>query len=324
VIRHSIVIPAYNEAKSIPELYDRVAAVLNGLEGDSEIVFVDDGSTDGTPAAMQAIADRDPRVKVIRFPRNAGKSNGYSAAFGVVEGDYVFTLDADLQDEPAEIPKLKAKLDEGFDLVVGWKHGRFKNEPHKRVPSAVFNALLGWSFGLHLVDSNSGIRGMRRDVARSFVLYGDLYRFIPQLAHVQGYRVTEQPVLHHPRKYDKSKYGPKRFWTGLLDLLTVRFLTRWRDKPLHFFGTVGLLPVALGFGLELWALAAKLILGSTFQEHVAAIVIGVSLILLGFQLVGIGLIGELVTTQLHHMRRRDPEATGAVTRATTREIASVR
>lgn len=300
--RFSVVVPAYNEVATVKVLYERLVPVLDGLEGTWEIVYVDDGSSDGTSAALDELAG-DPRVRVFHQPRNLGKSAAYTVAFEHLRGEIVFTLDADLQDEPKELPNLLAALDGGLDLVVGWKRGRMKNEPLKRIPSGVFNYLMTRSFGLDLKDSNSGIRGMRRAVCDSLVLYGDLYRFIPQLSAVAGFRVGQIPVEHHPRLHGVSKYGAKRFWTGALDLLTVRFLTRYRDQPLHFFATAGAVPLVLGVLLELYVLTSKL-LGNTFQEHVAAIVIGVLLILVGFQGIAVGLIAELISAQLHHLRRR--------------------
>lgn len=300
-IRHSVVIPAYNEVESVRELHARVAPVLDTMGGGWEIVFVDDGSSDGTAAALDAIASEDERVVVIHHPRNFGKSAAYSAAFQEVRGQFVYTLDADLQDDPTELPRLFAELEAGSDLVVGWKKGRMQNEPLKRIPSGVFNWLMTSSFGLKLKDTNSGIRGMRREVTDALVLYGDIYRFIPQLAHTAGFRVTEIPVQHHPRLHGYSKYGPKRFWTGMLDLVSVRFLTHYRERPTHFFATAGLIPLLLGMGLEFYVLAMKL-LGHTFQEHVAAIIVGVLLVLVGVQAVAVGLIAELISAQLHHLR----------------------
>jgi glycosyltransferase involved in cell wall biosynthesis len=301
MIRFSVVIPAYNEVGTVQELYDRVVAVLTQMNEPWEIVYVDDGSHDGTSEALDKLAAADDRVVVIHQPGNFGKSAAYTAAFRRLRGEFVFTLDADLQDEPGEMPNLLAAIRGGSDLVIGWKRGRMQNEPLKRIPSGVFNAMMTRSFGLKLTDSNSGIRGMKRAVADSLVLYGDLYRFIPQLAHTAGFRVTEIPVEHHARKHGVSKYGAKRFWTGALDLLTVRFLTRYRERPLHFFATAGLGPLTIGTLIELMVLASKLA-GHTFQEHVAAIIVGVLLILLGFQAIAVGLIAELISGQLQHIR----------------------
>ena len=293
---YSVVIPAYNEVDSVEELYEELISVLEPHQASFEIVFVDDGSTDGTGEKVDDIQRRDARVRVLRFARNVAKSAAYTAAFRATRGAVVITLDADLQDDPHEIPKLLEMLEQGNDLVVGWKMQRFENEPGKTIPSRLFNALLYRAFGLKLRDSNSGFRAMRSSVAKSFDLYGDMYRFIPQLAFVKGFRVAEVGVAHRKRKYGESKYGPKRFWTGLLDLLTVRFLTRFSQKPLHFLGTMGLAPFVLGVLLEIYVLVQKL-LGDLFQDHIAAIVIGVMLILLGFQCIISGLLGEMLSEQ---------------------------
>jgi glycosyltransferase involved in cell wall biosynthesis len=295
-MHYSVVIAAYNEAESVEELYREVVSVLEALGEIFEILFVDDGSTDGTGERLAELEERDRRVRLIRFVRNFGKSAAYSAAFRAARGDVVVTLDGDLQDDPAEVPKLLAKLDEGNDLVVGWKMQRLEHEPRKTIPSRVFNALLRWSFGLDLRDSNSGSRVMRLPVAQSLHLYGDMYRFIPQLAFSKGFRVAEEGVAHRKRKYGESKYGPRRFWTGLLDLLTLRFITRFSQRPLHFLGTIGLFPLILGVLIEVYVLVSKL-MGETFQSHVAAIVIGVMLMLLGFQCIVTGLLGEMLSAQ---------------------------
>lgn len=289
-LRYSVVIPAFNEAESVAEL---LTELKRALPTDAEFIFVDDGSYDGTGTKLDELAKTEPRCRVIHLQRNFGKSAAYSAGFEQAQGDIVITLDADLQDDPAELPKLLARLSEGYDLVVGWKLGRFGNEPGKTMPSRLFNWLVYLLFGLRLHDSNSGFRAMRRAVAQSLELYGDLYRFIPELAHQRGFRVTEVGVQHRRRKYGRSKYGVSRFWTGVLDLLTVRFITGFTRKPLHFFGTLGLVPLLLGCGIELYVLIRKL-LGGTFQTHVAAIVIGVLLITVGIQLIATGLVGEMI------------------------------
>jgi glycosyltransferase involved in cell wall biosynthesis len=291
----SVVVPALNEVDSIEPLFAEIRDVLEGAGLSFELVFVDDGSTDGTTDRMASLAQADPRVRMVEFVRNFGKSAAYMAGFAEVRGRLVATLDADLQDDPNELPGLIQRLeDEGWDMIIGWKQGRAGNEPHKALPSKVFNGLIALLFGLRLHDSNCGFRIMRQEVARSLDLYGDQYRFIPELAHVKGFRVTEQGVHHRKRRFGRSKYGPKRFWTGLLDLLTVRFITAFADRPLHFFGTFGLPFFLVGGLLEVYVLGAKL-LGSTFQSHVAAIIIGVMLIIMGFQSLITGLIGEMLS-----------------------------
>lgn len=293
-VAYSVVLPTLNESDSIAELYSELVAVLSEIGGPWELIFVDDGSEDSTAAVVEEFAQSDPRVRLLSFTRNFGKSAAYSAAFSVVKGQIVITMDADLQDDPAELPKLLTKLDEGNDLVVGWKIHRLENEPTKTLPSRVFNFLNRVFFGVAFKDQNSGYRVMRRNVARSLEIHGDQYRFIPQLAHLAGFKVAETGVHHRKRKYGQSKYGVSRFWTGLLDLFTVRFLTRFRRRPLHFFGTLALIMVAVGVGLESYVLLNKLA-GEPFQQHLAALIIGVMMILIGFQCIIIGLIGELFT-----------------------------
>jgi glycosyltransferase involved in cell wall biosynthesis len=307
---YSVVIPAYNEVDSVEELYQELISILEPRGESFEILFADDGSTDGTSEKLAEIQQRDTRVRVLRFIRNVEKSAAYTAAFRATRGDVVITLDADLQDDPHEIPKLLERLEEGNDLVVGWKMHRLENEPGKTIPSRLFNALLHRAFGLQLRDSNSGFRVMRNPVAKSLDLYGDMYRFIPQLAFVKGFRVAEEGVAHRKRKYGVSKYGPKRFWTGLLDLLTVRFLTRFSQKPLHFLGTVGLVPFALGVLLEIYVLLQKLT-GDLFQNHIAAIIVGVMLMLLGFQCIVSGLLGEMLSARTHQQTYVTAQESGA-------------
>lgn len=292
----SVVVPGFDEEESIRPLYDEVKQVLDAHGEPWELIFVDDGSRDRTIDAMDAVAAEDSRVIVLKFARNFGKSAAYMAAFAAVRGERVVTMDADLQDDPNEIPKLLTKLESGFDLVVGWKQGRMGNEAHKALPSRVFNRLGTSLFGLTLHDQNCGFRVMKRPVARALDLYGGNYRFIPQLAHVKGFAVTEEGVHHRKRAFGVSKYGASRFWTGFLDVITVRFLTAFAHRPMHFFATVGLLLASPGVLLLLYVLAAKL-LGGTFQEHIAALVVGVMLVLLGNQAALTGLLGELSASQ---------------------------
>ncbi len=304
--RYSVVIPVFNEVDSLYALHGEVTPVMEGLGEDYEVLYVDDGSTDGTAEALDQILEEDGRVRIIRFSRNRGKSATYMEAFRIARGRMVITLDSDLQDDPAEIPGMIGMLKEGCDLVVGWKQGRLENEPLKKTNSGVFNAILRLMFRTGIHDSNSGFRAMSSEVADSLDLYGDLYRFIPQLAHLEGFRVTEHPVRHRNRKHGRSKYGRKRLWTGLLDLLTIRFITTYAvQRPLHFFGTVGLVPFMAGLVLEVYVLIARL-RGGSFQVHVAAIIIGVLLMLIGFQCIITGLIGEMISAQVRSGKGRRP------------------
>lgn len=295
-LHYSIVVPIFNEIESIQELYSEIVKVLGDAKESFEIIFVDDGSTDGSDTKIDALVEKDNRVRAIHFACNLGKSEAYVAGFEAARGQYIVTLDGDLQDDPHEIPAMMTRLNQGFDIVVGWKQGRLDNEPLKAIPSRFFNHLAKVLFGLKLHDSNCGFRVMKRQVANKLDLHGDLYRFIPQLAFFKGFKVAEQAIIHRKRRFGRSKYGAKRFWTGMLDMLTVRFLTRYVHRPLHFFGTVGLVPAIIGLLLELYVLIAK-IAGQTFQQHVAAIIIGALLLIVGFQCIITGLIGEMLSAQ---------------------------
>ncbi|MEX5728357.1 glycosyltransferase involved in cell wall biosynthesis [Rhodovulum iodosum] len=295
----SFVVPAYNEEASIEILAGEIHAAMETIGGTYEIVWVDDGSSDGTTAAMKRTAEQAENVHIVRLGRNMGKSEAYTRGFARAAGRRVVTLDADLQDDPAELPKLLAVMEEGFDLVVGRKLGRMGNEPRKKLVSYPFNLMLRVLFGLQLRDTNSGFRVMRREVAKSLELYGDLYRFIPQISHMNGFLVTECGVIHRKRTFGKSKYGVSRFWTGLLDLVTVAFLGLYVKKPLHFFATLGAAFAVIGVSLELYVLISKLS-GNTFQQHVAAIVIGAMLITLSVQLFMSGVLADMLASQ-HRM-----------------------
>lgn len=309
-MKGSVVIPVYNEEESVGVLHAELQRVLPTLSGEWEIVFVDDGSRDGTWKAIEALVTRSPATRAIRLHRNLGKSPAYVAGFQAARGSVIVTMDGDLQDDPRELPRLLRKMEEtDADLVVGWKHGRERNEPHKKLPSAIYNAMKRRLFGLSLRDSNSGFRLMRREVAEGLQLYGDRYRFIPELAHLQGSKVIECRVRHRPRKFGTSKFGPTRFVTGALDMISLRFLTLYSRRPLHFFGGISLVPFVLGGGLELYVLAQKFLFESTFRTHMAAIVVGVLFLMVGVQLLSIGLVCEMLTAQrpvtvAQHIRER--------------------
>ena len=243
-MKYSIIIPVFNEAASIPQLHDELSVAINEVIASGnkrkksastnqyEIIFVDDGSTDGTTRLLRKLVMEDSHCRLIRFNRNHGKAVAYTAGFDAAAGRYILTLDSDLQDVPSEIPKILTKLvEDEFDLVVGWKSNRFENEPMKALPSKIFNWLKGLLFRLSLHDSNSGFRAMRREVAESLNLHGGQYRFIPEIAQLSGFKVGEAPVHHRARLYGNSKYGPMRFWTGLLDMFSVWFMTAFIRRP---------------------------------------------------------------------------------------------
>ncbi|HWL63546.1 MAG TPA: glycosyltransferase family 2 protein [Steroidobacteraceae bacterium] len=290
----SIVIPAFNEAASLAQLHQELLAALREHEESYEIILVDDGSTDGTDRAMRELSAQDRHVRAFRLPRNQGKSAAYRVGFAHSRGDSIVTLDADLQDDPQEIPGLLRTLrEQNLDLVIGWKQQRLQNEPGKALPSKAFNLALRMLFGLQLHDSNCGFRAMRADVAASLFLRGDYYRFIPQMAHLKGYRIAEHPVQHRRRRHGTSKYGWSRFFTGLLDAIALRFTVSFSEKPLHAFGALSLPFLATGGALELYVLMRK-ISGGAFADHLAALLTGVTMLIVGAQILSIGLVGVLL------------------------------
>ncbi|MHB9028915.1 MAG: glycosyltransferase family 2 protein [Candidatus Latescibacterota bacterium] len=291
----SVVVPLYNERESLAELHGRIVAAVRTLGAEYEIVFVDDGSIDGSFEVLREIRECDPNVKIIRFLANSGKAAGLQAGFDAATGDYLVTMDADLQDDPAEIPALVAALEGGLDMVSGWKKER--HDPlSKTLPSKFFNAVVRFFSGLTLHDFNCGLKAYRTEVVRSFRIYGELHRYIPVLAKYHGFRVGEIPVRHHPRRHGRSKYGAKRFISGFLDLLTVILLTRYTAKPLHFFGSVGLIFCFFGGLIGMYIITLYVKSGfHNIQGRQPLLVGGVFLFLLGVQFISTGLLAELIT-----------------------------
>ena len=290
----SIVIPLHNEERSVALLYDELESALQPLGDDWEAVFVDDGSTDGSFAALTRLHDAESNVRVVRLRRNFGKATALAAGFATARGETVVTIDGDLQDDPAEIPHLLAKLDEGFDLVSGWKIKR-RDPLRRRFLSRVFNWVTGRLSGLRLHDMNCGLKAYRAEVVRGLRLYGELHRFIPVLAHYQGFRVAELPVNHRQRAHGRSRYGLERYLRGFLDLLTVSFIGRYRHRPLHLFGGLGLVLGFLGFAILVYLTIVKLT-GHAIGER-PLLTLGVLLVVVGIQLLSLGLVGEMLTSQ---------------------------
>ncbi|MGA2031429.1 MAG: glycosyltransferase family 2 protein [Thermoguttaceae bacterium] len=294
----SIVIPVFNEADSLNLLYDELSAVAAAQGYAMEVIFVDDGSTDGTWSVISRLAAADPRVSGIRFRRNFGKAAALSAAFEQAQGEWVVTMDADLQDDPQEIPRLLAEAEKGFDVVSGWK--KVRHDPwHKVFPSRVFNCLVSMLTGVKLHDHNCGMKCYRREVLREVRVYGELHRFVPVLAAGRGFRVGEVPVHHRPRRFGHSKYGVSRFVKGFLDLLTVKFITGFGQRPQHVLGTLGLGSFFLGLLVLLYLtgywMASQFCpdLHLTPLHQRPALVYAVGLILFGGQLMSIGILAEL-------------------------------
>ncbi len=304
----SIVIPVLNEADSLAELHGQIDQVAKEHSLDLEIIFVDDGSRDRSWKEIRQLAKKDPRVRGLRFRRNFGKAAGLTAGIRAARGDLIFMMDADLQDDPAEIPNFLAKLGEGFDVVNGWKVRRL--DPwHKVYPSIVFNWLVARLTGLELHDHNCGLKLFKAEVGREIRLYGELHRFIPVLANARGFRVTEVAVNHRVRKHGESKYGMRRFLRGFLDLITVTFLTGYGQRPQHMLGAAGV--VSFGIGL----LGLSYLATAWIMMHVIpiwkAVPIGsrpllpysIALMLLGAQAMSLGLLAELIV----HYTSRDSD-----------------
>ena len=291
----SIVVPVYDEEESVVPLYDAVRAQLDEIGESYEIIFVDDGSRDGSFTVLRALHERDLRVRVIRFRRNFGKTPALVAGFAQARGDIVFTMDADLQDDPTEIPRFLEKLAEGYDLVSGWKYPRH-DPPTKTVPSYFFNRMVGFTTGVKLHDMNCGFKAYRHELLDDIKLYGELHRFVPVLAHQRGFRVTEVKVRHHQRKYGKSKFGARRFLRGFLDLLMVLFLMSYLRTPLRLFGMIGLLATLAGLAVDGYVVADRFLpFGSQQPIHERPLLfVGIMLLIFGVSFILTGLQSEMI------------------------------
>lgn len=298
----SIVIPVFNEVDSLPELHRELSEVL-AESNDYEIIYVDDGSTDGTTEVLIDLATGDGSVKMVQLQRNYGKSAALSEGFKLAAGQAVVTMDGDLQDDPREIPRLVKKLEEGYDLVSGWKKER-RDPASKRWPSKFFNLVTRLMTGVRIHDFNCGLKIYRLAVIKKLDIYGGRHRYIPALAGQQRFRIGELVVNHRPRTHGQSKYGGARFFHGFFDLITILFLNRYTQQPLHLFGLIGLTSFSLGFLVEVYVLYLKYVLGEPFQKHLALLVFGVMIIVIGIQFFSLGLLGEMIarSQQGHEVR----------------------
>ena len=287
----SIVIPVFNEKDSINQLYNEIINSLNIR--DYEIIFIDDGSTDGSSEKVQELIQNNEKVNLIQFYRNYGKSAALSEGFKHSEGDYVVTMDADLQDDPTEIENLINKLEEGFDVVSGWKKNR-KDPLSKRLPTKLFNFITRIFTSVKIHDFNCGLKIYKKSVIKTLDIYGGRHRYIPALAGQKKFKVSEIIVNHRSRKHGVTKYGGRRFFHGFFDLISVLFLSRYIQSPLYFFGQLGLFAFLFGFGIEGYVLYLKYMLGEPFAKHFALLMLGVLLIVIGIQFFSIGLIGEMI------------------------------
>jgi glycosyltransferase involved in cell wall biosynthesis len=290
-IDYSVIVPCLNEQESIEELFKRLSNVFQSMQSSFEIIFIDDGSTDNSWQIIENLSKAYPCVKGFSLRKNFGKSMAFSCGFEHATGGIVFTIDCDLQDNPEEIPKFIKKLNEGYDLVSGWKKKR--NDPfHKVAASRIFNFFTSRLTGVKIHDFNCGFKAYRKKVIKSLDLYGDLFRFIPAIANWNGFKVGEVIIEHTSRKYSRSKYGPNRLVRGFFDLFTILFLTKYLKKPLHFFGTVGGIILAIGFGINIYL--SVLWINHQVIGNRPLLILGILMMIVGIQFVSTGLLGEMI------------------------------
>ncbi|KKQ18450.1 MAG: Undecaprenyl-phosphate 4-deoxy-4-formamido-L-arabinose transferase [Berkelbacteria bacterium GW2011_GWA1_36_9] len=291
----SFIIPAKNEERSVEILHREISDIMKQIKKDYEIIFIDDGSTDDTFAKIKEISAKDIKVRAFRFRGNFGKSVALQVGFDNARGDIIFTLDADLQDNPKEIPHFLQKLNEGYDLVSGWKKTRHDPTLGKVIPSRIINYLTRKLTGIKIHDTNCGFKAYKKNLVRNLNLYGELYRFIPILAAKQNFKVGEVVVEHRSRKFGKTKFGWSRGLKGILDLLTVIFLTGYIRRPGHFFGGLGLLSFFLGFLIGLYISYLRLTTG-TIQDRQPLLFLGILLMVIGIQFISTGLLAEMMVS----------------------------
>lgn len=300
----SVIVPLYNEEESLSPLYEQVSDVMTQEKLTFEVLFVDDGSIDGSLAVLRSLAEKHDTVKVISFGRNYGKSAALAVGMEAAQGDVIITMDADLQDDPIAIPDMLKKLDEGFDLVSGWKQNRLDPVFTKNIPSKLFNGVTSRMAGVRLHDFNCGFKAYRSAAAKSLEIYGERHRFLPVLAHWNGFRVTEVPVPHRARQFGVSKFGIDRFFNGFFDLATLLFLRKYMRNPLHFFGLIGIALAMLGFSISVYFGVDWIV---TRTIHVRPLMLlAVASMIMGIQFFSIGLVGEMisnVTAQKNYLEK---------------------
>jgi glycosyltransferase involved in cell wall biosynthesis len=288
----SVVIPLFNEEVTLQELYDRLTVVLNGLVSHYEIIFVDDGSTDRSRETIRRFQVLDRSVRYIRFRRNFGKSAAFAAGMKAARYDIIVTMDADLQDIPEQLPRLIEKLEEGFDLVSGWRHKR-RDRPTKRFASLIYNRVTSFLTGVRLHDINCGFKCYRREVLEELQIYGERHRYIPVLASYRGFRLGEVRIEHAPRVSGKSRYGFDRILGGIFSLLSVILMTRYTNKPLHFFGMIGVLLFGSGNALLLYLFYER-IFSQQWLTNRPGLLIGTIFVIVGVQIISFGLLAEMI------------------------------
>jgi glycosyltransferase involved in cell wall biosynthesis len=320
VPKYSIVVPFHNEEDSVTTLYDRLKATMEQVGDSFELVFVDDGSRDRTYRLLEEIAAVDSRVLVVKLRRNFGQTSALAAGFDHAQGDFILAMDGDLQHSPDEIPSFLSKLEEGYDVVSGWRAQRGDNFLMRRIPSRIANWLMAVFSGVNIHDFGTTFKAYRREVIQNIPLYGEMHRFIPALASWYGASICEIPISNPPRDSGKSHYGISRTFRVFFDLLTIRFLLKYMTRPLHFFGSIGALGVVSGSLLAMWLLVLKVITGQHIMDiHGPIFVIAGILILAGIQMMGIGLLGELQVRHFHTAQHRAPYAVDRIVRLRSSE-----
>ena len=300
----SLIIPVYNEEKNLPLLYDSIEQALDPIQGSWEVIFVDDGSKDRSFEVLSSLVEKDPEhIHVLSFRRNFGQTAAIAAGIDHACGEIIVLLDADMQNDPADIPMLLAKLDEGYDLVSGWRKDRKDNRLTRTIPSNLANGLISWTTGVHLHDYGCTLKAYRRDALEGFRLYGEMHRFIPVFAHSIGAKITELPVHHHARKFGKANYGLERTIKIILDLVTVKFLLDYSNKPIYLFGGAGAGLIFIG-AIDLLYLFIRRTLYGVPAFSSPLLQIGVMFFIIGFQSILMGLIAELLARTYHESQQK--------------------
>lgn len=299
----SVVMPVYNEFESLPRLIEEITTTLNASQISYELICIDDGSRDGSAKLLKQLADLYPHLRVIILRRNYGQTAALAAGFKYVRGKVIVTLDGDLQNDPADIPQLLAKLDEGYDLVSGWRKNRQDHALTRLLPSKIANWLIGQVTGVKLHDYGCSLKAYRAELVADMNLYGELHRFLPALAFIEGAQIAEMPVSHHARRYGRSKYGLGRTYRVLMDLLTISFMRAFLTRPMHVFGLLGLFSTALGLIFGAYLTFLKFGLGQGIDDR-PLLLLAVVLLLAGIQLFSFGLLAELLMRTYHESQGR--------------------
>ncbi len=300
----SIVIPVYNEKENMSHLYSRLNKTLPGLKIAYEVILIDDGSTDGTYVELQKIHKKNSSYKIIRFRRNFGQTSAMSAGFHYSSGDIVITLDGDLQNDPKDIPAILKKLDEGYDIVSGWRKDRKDKAVSRRFPSVVANKMISGLTGVHLHDYGCTLKAYRKEVIENIELYGEMHRYIPAVASRMGVNVAEIPVAHHGRKYGKSKYGISRTIRVILDIITIKFLLSYSQRPIQIFGLLGLFSGTAGFAITAYLIIMRLFFNQSLADR-PLFILSIFMIFIGIQLITMGLLAE-INMRIYHEAQDKP------------------